>query len=203
MEQPQCRRSHCDAFREAKKSRSAKAISDTSTSAPADEVGDVIGIDIKTCVKPNDIHGNRHSLQIVDHATRYGEDKVIRSHNEFATTEMENRCAERGIRQQLSEAAESSSDGKLEREHRTMFDGMGRIDVRRAPAPSNAVIRGTRAPRVVAESGKKPDPYNVPKWGQNVSVHIKARTMGTRKEAECGFFLGFDDKTKGYRVFVK
>ncbi|DBA02497.1 TPA: hypothetical protein N0F65_010969 [Lagenidium giganteum] len=173
-------RLHCDAWREAKQNKSTKAIADTSTSAPTDEVGAVIGIDIKTCVKPTDIYGNRHSLQIVDHATSYSEGfpmktraewfpivtgfilrlerqhavtvKVIRSDNEFATTEMENWCAERGIRQQLSEAAESSSNGKVERQHRTMFDGMRASLFDAPPAPSNAVVRGTPAPRVVAES---------------------------------------------------
>ena len=50
--------------------------------------------------------------------------KVIRSNNELDTKEMESWCDERGIRQQLIEPSESFMNGKVERRHRTVFDGM-------------------------------------------------------------------------------
>ena len=50
--------------------------------------------------------------------------KVIRSDNEFDMNKIRSWCAKRGIRQQLTEPDESSSNGKVERRHRTLFDGM-------------------------------------------------------------------------------
>ena len=41
------------------------------------------------------------------------------------------------------------------------------------------------------------------KWGQRASVHVKNKSMGTRKKCEHGIFIGSDDKVKGHRVFIK
>ena len=107
---------------------------------------------MKTSIKPQDYNWNSHSLHVVDYASSYGEVfpkrkksdwfdrltkfvlrferqyditiKVIRTYNEFDTKEMKAWCNERGIRHQLTAPDESSSNGKVERRHRTIFDGM-------------------------------------------------------------------------------
>ncbi|DBA01787.1 TPA: hypothetical protein N0F65_002903 [Lagenidium giganteum] len=135
-----------------KQPASKKAPTDTSESAPTDEIGSVFGIDIKTDVKPRDCYGNVHQFHVVDYGSSYGEVfpmktkpewfqhlndfivrferqydvkvTVIRGDNEFATKRLRDWCTSRGIRQQLTEPGESSSNGKAERRHRTMFEGM-------------------------------------------------------------------------------
>ena len=66
-------RSDYDACREGKQTRSAKAQTDTSESAPMDEIGAVIGVDTKTNVRPHDYKGCTHSLHVVDYASSYAE----------------------------------------------------------------------------------------------------------------------------------
>ena len=123
-------RSGCDACREGKQTRKAKAQTDTSELGPTDEIGAVIGIDIKTNVKPQDYKCCTHSLHVVDYASSYVElfpmlaksdwlpfltdfilrferqydvrVKIIRSDNEFDTNTIRSWCAKRGIRQQLT-----------------------------------------------------------------------------------------------------
>ena len=51
-------RSICDACRECRQVRSHKAQTDKSRSAPTDEIGEVLGVDIKTSIKPQDYDGN-------------------------------------------------------------------------------------------------------------------------------------------------
>ena len=34
-------------------------------------------------------------------------------------------------------------------------------------------------------------------------VHVKSKSMDTRKKCEHGIFIGYDDKVKGHRVFIK
>ena len=64
-------RSDCDACREGKQARSAKAQTDTSESSPTDDIRAVIGVDIKTHVKPHDYRGYNHSLHVVDYVSSY------------------------------------------------------------------------------------------------------------------------------------
>ncbi|DBA01716.1 TPA: hypothetical protein N0F65_010126, partial [Lagenidium giganteum] len=62
----------CSACREGKQVRSNKASHDISLSAPTDEIGAVLGVDIKCDVKPHDYGGNRHTLHVVGYASSYG-----------------------------------------------------------------------------------------------------------------------------------
>ena len=55
------KRSKCAACREGKQTGSAKAQTDTSESAPTDEIGAVVGVDINTNVKPKDYRGSSTS----------------------------------------------------------------------------------------------------------------------------------------------
>ncbi|DAZ94919.1 TPA: LOW QUALITY PROTEIN: hypothetical protein N0F65_003089 [Lagenidium giganteum] len=132
--------------------KSTTATTDTSASAPTDEIGAVIGIDIKTDLKPRDYAKNKQLLHMVEYATGYGEIfpmkrrkewfglatafitkferqhdvnvKVVRGDNEFRAKKMVKWCEQKGIRMQLTEPGESSSNGKVERRHRTVCDGM-------------------------------------------------------------------------------
>lgn len=146
--------------------------------------------------------------------------KVVRGDNEFDTSAMNSWCLERGIRLQLTETNESSSNSKIERRHRTVFDGMRAMMFDAPGVPrslwSEALVyqswlRNRLPTRANADSkspiemltGNKPDLARVIKFGQKVTMHIKCRRMDTRKKSKQVFFLGFDDRVKGCRVFIK
>ena len=146
------KRSGWDACSEGKQTRSAEAQTYTYESAPTDDIGAVIVVNTKKKVKPHGYKGCTHSLHVVDNASSYREVfpmlaksglfplltelisrfeqqydvrvKVIRSDNEFDTKKIRSWCAKHGIRQQLAESDELYSVGKVERRHRTLFDGM-------------------------------------------------------------------------------
>ena len=127
--------------------------------------------------------------------------KVIRSDNEFDTNKIRSWCAKRGIRQQLTEPDESSSNGKVERRHRNMFDGMRAMMFDAAQAPrflwSEALrhqswlrnrlpTRANGGNKLPIESftGHTPNLRSVLKWGQRVTVHVKSKSMGIRKKCD-------------------
>ncbi|DBA00048.1 TPA: hypothetical protein N0F65_003714, partial [Lagenidium giganteum] len=164
----------------------------------------------------HDYVGNKHLLHVVDYGSSFGQVfpmrcksdwfhilttfitkfegpydvkvKVVRSDNEFGTRQMSRWCEERRIRQPLTEPNESSSNGKVERRHRKIFDGM------------RAMLFD--AHKAQGFYGNKPDLAHVMHWGQAVTAHVKSRTMGIKKKAERGVFIGFDEKTKGCRIYI-
>lgn len=69
----------CESCRAGKQTRSQKAATDTSSSAPTDVIGAVLGIDLKTDVKTKDYRGNAHSIRAVDYASSYGEVHCMRA----------------------------------------------------------------------------------------------------------------------------
>ena len=157
------KRRDCDACCKENQSRSAKDKTDTSESTPTDDIGAVIGVNINTSIKPHDYRGYTHSLHVVDYASSYRKVflmraksewfplltefitrcerqydvlvKVTRSDSELNTNKIRSWCAKSGIRQQLTEPDESSSNGKVERRHRTLFDGMRAMMFDAAKAP--------------------------------------------------------------------
>ena len=143
--------------------------------------------------------------------------KVIQSDNEFDTNKIRSWCAKRGIRQQITEPDESYSNGKVERRHRTLFDGMRAMMFDAAQVPrflwSEALrhqswlrnllptrTNGGNMSPIGSLTGHKPNLSIVLKWGQRVTVHVKIKSMGTRKKCEHGIFIGYDDKVKRHRV---
>ena len=143
--------------------------------------------------------------------------KVIRSDNEFDTNKIRWWCAKRGIRQQLTEPEESYANGKVKRRHRTLFDGMRAMMFDAAQVPrflwSEALrhqswlrnllptrTNGGNMSPIGSLTGHKPNSSIVLKWGQRVTVHVKIKSMGTRKKCEHGIFIGYDDKVKRHRV---
>ncbi|POM77477.1 Rve domain containing hypothetical protein, partial [Phytophthora palmivora] len=141
----------CMNYAEAKQARRAKNHHDTSTSAPTDEPGATLCVDLKTDMTPDRL-GHKHILTIVDHATNFNrvyllrkksdaeghlEDfineferqhditvKVLRSDGggEFGSARLDRFLLNRGIQHQSTEAGMSSSNGKAERFHRTVMD---------------------------------------------------------------------------------
>lgn len=57
---------------------------DTSTSAPTDEVGAVLGVDLKTDIKPPDRNGNKHLLTIVDYGSSFNRVYLLQMKDEAA-----------------------------------------------------------------------------------------------------------------------
>ena len=55
--------------------------------------------------------------------------KVIRGDGEFETKKMRMWASEHGVRMQFTETDESSSNGKAERHHRIIFNGMRAVMV--------------------------------------------------------------------------
>ncbi|GMF25153.1 unnamed protein product [Phytophthora fragariaefolia] len=124
---------------------------DTSGSAPTDELGAVICMDLKTDLKP-DRNGHRHVLTIVDHASNYNQVfllhtkdeafdkflvfandfqrqydlniKVVRTDGggEFLNSQFEDYAACNGIHLQNTHPDTSASNGKAERFHRTLMN---------------------------------------------------------------------------------
>ena len=41
------------------------------------------------------------------------------------------------------------------------------------------------------------------KWGQKVTVHVKSKPMNLRKKCEHEIFIGYDERVKEYRVYIK
>ncbi len=214
----------CQVCLEAKQSRSNKAKNDSSTSAPTDEIGAVLCVDMKVNFKPRDWQGNQHVLNVVDHASSYGDVfmlktkdtwftpltgfvarferqhglkvKVIRGDGEFGSGEFRKWAHELGIRLQLTERDESSSNGKVERRHRTVFNGMRSLMFDNLSLPrtlwseavkytswmmnllTTRVNPGGKSP-IEMPTGRAPDLAKAIRWGQVVSTHIKRDTMGT------------------------
>lgn len=141
----------CLPCNEAKQTRNPQPTEDTSESAPTDEVGAVLGVDLKVDMPP-DKNGNKHMLTIVDYGSscncvyllqskkeaakhlmefipefqcQYDVSiKVIRSDGgvEFLGHELIAFLKRHGIRQQSSLADNSASNGKVERMHRTIMN---------------------------------------------------------------------------------
>lgn len=141
----------CMACAEGKQSRNPQPMEDTSDSAPTDEIGAVICMDLKTDLSP-DRTGHRHILTIVGHASNYNEvyllhaksdafDKFLhfantfqRQYNlkikvlrtdgrgEFINAKFSEYAERHGIRLQISHPNTSASNGKAERYHRTLMN---------------------------------------------------------------------------------
>lgn len=141
----------CMACAEGKQSRNAQPSEDTSESAPTDELGAVICMDLKTDLKP-DRNGHRHVLTIVDHASNYNQvfllhtkdeafDKFLVFANDFQrqydlnikvvrtdgggeclNSQFEDYATRNGIRLQNTHPDTSASNGKAERFHRTLMN---------------------------------------------------------------------------------
>lgn len=141
----------CLTCAEAKQTKSAQPTADTSTSAPTDEIGAVLGIDLKTDMNP-DRNGNKHLLTIVDYGSSFNRVYLLQSKNEAAEHvmnfvpefqrqygvtvkvvrtdgggEFQGRefvafLKRHGIRQQLTLPDSSASNGKVERMHRTIMN---------------------------------------------------------------------------------
>ncbi|GMF16530.1 unnamed protein product [Phytophthora fragariaefolia] len=133
----------------AKQSKSKEHTADTSDSAPTDEV---LGLDLKTDIRPADRNGNKDMLTIVDYGSSYSrvyllqtkdeaserlmeflpeferqhgvQVKVVRADGggEFFGHEFAAYCMRHGIKQQSSLPDSSASDGKVERMHRTLMN---------------------------------------------------------------------------------
>ncbi|GMF61723.1 unnamed protein product [Phytophthora fragariaefolia] len=67
----------CMSCAEAKQTRRAKNKQDTSASAPTDEPGATLCVDLKTDMEPDRV-GHKHMLTIVDHATNYNRVYLLR-----------------------------------------------------------------------------------------------------------------------------
>lgn len=46
-------------------------------------------------------------------------------------------------------------------------------------------------------TSEMPDLSKLPKWDQHVTVRVKTKIFGARKEREHGMFLGYDKNTSG------
>ncbi|GMF57114.1 unnamed protein product [Phytophthora fragariaefolia] len=142
----------CLSCAEAKQTKSKQPTADTSDSAPTDEVGAVLGVDLKTDIRSADRNGNKHMLTIVDHGSSYRrvyllqtkdeaserlmeflpeferqhgvQVKVVRSDGggEFFGHEFAAYCKCHGMKQQSSLSDSSASNGKVERMHRTLVN---------------------------------------------------------------------------------
>jgi hypothetical protein len=140
----------CMACAEGKQSRNTQPARDTSESAPTDELGAVICMDLKTDLK-SDRNGHRH-VTIVDHASNYNQvfllrtkdeafdnflrfanefqrqydlkTKVVRTDGggEFLNSQFYEYAARNGVRLQNTHPDTSASNGKAERFHRTLMN---------------------------------------------------------------------------------
>ncbi|GMF54567.1 unnamed protein product [Phytophthora fragariaefolia] len=136
----------CMACAEGKQTRNKQPTEDTLESAPTDEQGAVICMNLKTDL-PADRRDHRHILTIVDHATSYNQVcllhtkdeafdnferfatqfqrqfdvvvKVIRTDGggEFVNRKFEEYAGRHGIRLQHTQPDTSASNGKAERFH--------------------------------------------------------------------------------------
>ncbi|CAI5714007.1 unnamed protein product [Peronospora farinosa] len=137
---------------EAKQTRNRQGKQDTSRSAPTDEVGAVIGLDLKINISSVDRKGHKHVLTIVDYASGYNYvyllktkneafDKFVNFHanfqrqfdvrvkcirsdpgGEFVNDKMRQYLQRHGILHQTTETDTSVQNGKAERFHRTLFN---------------------------------------------------------------------------------
>ncbi|KAE9336126.1 hypothetical protein PF008_g13166 [Phytophthora fragariae] len=142
----------CLSCAEAKQTKSQQPTTDTSESEPTDEIGAVLGVDLKTDILPADRNGNKHMLTIVDYGSsyirvyllqtkdeapkrrmdflpeferQYGVPvKVIRSDGggEFLGREFKAYCTRHGVRLQSTLPDTSASNGKVKRMHITLMN---------------------------------------------------------------------------------
>ncbi|OQR85565.1 RNA-dependent DNA polymerase [Achlya hypogyna] len=136
-----------------KQGRSKQPRTDTSTSAPTDEIGAVISSDCVGKLSPPDRFGNRYFVNYVDHGSGYTavypikkkshqertamafismferqfnvKVKTFRSDRggEYRSETFQSYLAQHGITHQLTERHTSASNGKSERMHRTLLNG--------------------------------------------------------------------------------
>ncbi|KAJ8524908.1 hypothetical protein ON010_g16208 [Phytophthora cinnamomi] len=141
----------CMSCAEAKQQKNKQPQVDTSTSAPTEEIGAVLDMDLKVDLDP-DRNGNKHMLTIVDYGSSYNRVyllqckdeaakhvmdfipefqrqygatvKVIRTDGggEFRGREILAFLKRHGIRLQLTLTDNSASNGKAERMHRTIMN---------------------------------------------------------------------------------
>jgi hypothetical protein len=154
----------CLSCAEAKQTKSKQPTADTSDAAPTDEIGAVLGVDLKTDIRPADRNSNKHMLTVVDYGSSYNQVyllqtkdeaperlmeflpeferqygvhvKVMRSDGggEFFGHEFAAYCKRRGINQQSTLPDTSASNGKVERMHRTLMSS-GRAMLRASGLP--------------------------------------------------------------------
>ncbi|KAG3083408.1 hypothetical protein PI124_g12777 [Phytophthora idaei] len=73
----------CMSCSEAKQTKRAQPPEDTSESAPTDEIGAVIGIDLKVDLKP-DRSGHKHILTMIDNGSSFNKVHLLKSKGEAA-----------------------------------------------------------------------------------------------------------------------
>ncbi|GMG15656.1 unnamed protein product [Phytophthora fragariaefolia] len=144
----------CPLVEQAKKipsSGSANVVAATASTAPTDEPGATLCVDLKPDMNPDRV-GHKHMLTIVDHAINYNRVYLLRKKSDaeeilegfiselecqfdtkvkvvrsagggaFGSTRLDRFLRNRGIRHQLTEQDMSASNGKAERFHRTVMD---------------------------------------------------------------------------------
>ncbi|KAH9140559.1 hypothetical protein AeRB84_015218 [Aphanomyces euteiches] len=135
-----------------KHTRSEQSKEDTSQSAPSEEIGSVVCMDLKGKIKPRDRLGNQYLAVFVDHASGFTAAVPIkkkseaerecktfinaleRAHNvvikvlrsdrggEFLSAKLKSYLEDKGITHQTTQGSTSASNGKAERMIRTLMD---------------------------------------------------------------------------------
>ncbi|KAF0733504.1 hypothetical protein Ae201684_009741 [Aphanomyces euteiches] len=135
-----------------KHTRSEQSKEDTSQSAPSEEIGSVVCMDLKGKIKPRDRLGNQYLAVFVDHASGFTAAVPIkkkseaerecktfinaleRAHNvvikvlrsdrggEFLSAKFKSYLEDKGITHQTTQGSTSASNGKAERMIRTLMD---------------------------------------------------------------------------------
>ncbi|GMF36692.1 unnamed protein product [Phytophthora fragariaefolia] len=203
----------CLSCAEAKQTKSKQPTADTSDSAPTDEVGAVLGVDLKTDIRPADRNGNKHMLTIVDYGPSYSrvyllqtkdeaserhmeflpeferqhgvQMKVVRSDGggEFFGHEFAAYFKRHGIKQQSSLPDSSASNGNAERMHRTLMN----------------------SGRAMLWASGLPERYwdDAVKFGSTCAVHVAhKKAASVKRRAEKAVVIGISEMQKGYRLFL-
>ncbi|DAZ95723.1 TPA: LOW QUALITY PROTEIN: hypothetical protein N0F65_007129, partial [Lagenidium giganteum] len=220
----------CESCLLGKQTACPKAPTDTSESAPTDEIGAVLGVDNKTDTKPKDSYGNKHQLHIVDCGSSSGELFPLKNKTEctsstssFGSNDMSTCLQPSSFASGVPIVAFSSSSLKhtsrraMERwsgdtEQFLMACEHQCLPYHPLPGfhPTPLVVTNRMPTRSKAGCktplevliGKAPTLKNIIPWGAKVSVLIKARTMGNHPKSEQGIFVGYGAQIKGFRVYV-
>jgi transposase InsO family protein len=230
----------------AKQTRSAQP---KESSSPPKEIGSTLHSDGKGPIRPRAKDKSRYEYNIIDNASSWGEVFTLRkkSHiakvlkefiprfekqfnvkvktlrcdrgGEYNSKKIRKFCASMGIEIQMTERRTSVSNGKSERFHRTVWNGVRSMlfssdlpltfwdeaakymayILKRVSTRSNP---GYKSPHEVL-TGEKPSISHILRFGSKCTVAMpKGINSSLQKKAEEGFLVGIDEETKAYRVYV-
>ncbi|GMF38598.1 unnamed protein product [Phytophthora fragariaefolia] len=203
----------CMSCSEAKQTKRAQPSEDTSASSPTDEVGAVIGMDLKTDLTPDRL-GHKHILTMIDYGSSFNKAQLLKTKGEAAEhirlfiTKFERHFNVR-VKYIRTDGGGELSSRPFQRllSIKVIIHQSSETDTSASNVIYASYIRNRHSTRANPDlqtpleclTGKPPSVAHILKFGSNCTLHIankKAKSL--RKRAERAIVLEVSPVRKGY-----